>query len=197
LFETFLKSIEAHPALAAWIQAIGVILSLWIVVYFSRLDVVRRRKEELHRAKGVITQLKTVLEQFRLKLIEVEAVPFEKKKIWLPNKMMQRSRDFHLLGRLGTDLDLLVEQLVSLNRAMAALPTEKPFDPEQRLQAETDIKEGLGSCRQLLEGILEEMKEIELSSKKTFVVRRVFDPIRRLFRSSSSRELPIQIDRAE
>jgi hypothetical protein len=167
LFESFLKWIEDHPSLAAWIQAIGIISSLWAVVYFSRLDVVRRHEAELQRAKGVITQLKTVLEQFRLKLIEVEAAPFEKKKIWLPNKMMKRPRDFHLLGRVGSDLDLLVEQLASLNGSMAALPTEQPFDPEQRLQAEADIKEGLSSCRQLLESILEEMKEIELSGQET------------------------------
>jgi predicted nucleic acid-binding Zn-ribbon protein len=174
------------PTLAAWIQAIGVIGSLWVVLYFSRRNEVRKREAELHRAKGVVTQLKAVLEQFRLKLAQVEAAPFKKKKIWLPTKMMQRSRDFHLLGHLGTNLDLLVEQLASLNNSMAALPTEQPFDPEQRLQAEADIKEGLSSCRQLLESVLEEMKEIELSAKKPFVVRRIIDTTQRFFGNNPS-----------
>jgi hypothetical protein len=154
LFE-LLKSLDAQ-GWAAWIQAIGVIGSLWVVFYFSHRIEGRKRQDEARRRKGVITQWKTVLEQFRLKLIEMETVPFKKKKIWLPNKMMQRSRDFHLLEHVGTSLDLLMEQLASLNGSIAALSTE--LDPEERLQAEAEIKEGLSSCRQQAESILEEMK---------------------------------------
>jgi hypothetical protein len=186
LFESFLTSIDTHEASAAWIQAIGVIGSLWVVFYFSHRNEVRRRKAELDRARGVIPHFKSALEQLRVKLSEVESAPFKKKKIWLPNKLMQRSRHFHLLGDVGTNLDSLVEQLGSLNNSMAALPTEQPFDPEQRLQAEADIKEGLSSCRQLLESILEQTKEIELSAKKPFVVRRVIDATQRFFGSNPS-----------
>jgi len=172
--------------LAAWIQAIGIIGSVWVVFYVSRLDAARRRDQELNRAKGLVTQLKTVLEQFRLKVIDAEKAPFEIKKLWLPNKMMQRSRDFPLLGHVGTQLDLLVVQVTSLNRSMAALPTEQPSDPEQRSQAEADIKDDLSSCHELLDSILEEMKEIELSAQKPFVVRRIIVATQRLFRSSPS-----------
>jgi hypothetical protein len=172
--------------LAAWIQAIGIIGSVWVVFYVSRLDAARRRDQELNRAKGLVTQLKTVLEQFRLKVIDAEKAPFEIKKIWLPNKMMQRSRDFPLLGRVGIQLDSLVVQVTNLNRSLAALPTEQPYDREQRLQVEAEIKDDLSGCHELLDSILEEMKAIELSAQKPFVVRRIIVTTQRLFRSNPS-----------
>jgi hypothetical protein len=188
LFE-LLKSLDAQ-SWAAWIQAIGVIGSLWVVLYFSHRNEVQRRKDEARHTKRAITQLKTELGPIRHKLMGVETDPFKRKKIWLPSKMMRRSRDFHLLEHVGTNLNLLMDQLDSLNGSMAALRTE--LDPEQRLQAEAEIKEGLSSCHQQLDSILEEMKEkekeieIELSAKKPFVVRRVIDATQRLFGSRPS-----------
>jgi hypothetical protein len=178
---------NSNSGLAAWIQAIGIIGSVWVVFYVSRLDAARRSDQELNRAKGLITQLKTALEQFRLKVIDAEKAPLEIKKIWLSNKIMRRSREFPLLGGVGNQLDSLVVQVNNLNRSMAALPTEQPYDREQRLQAEADIKDDLSSCHELLDSILEEMKEIELSAQKPFVVRRIIVATQRLFRSSPLR----------
>jgi hypothetical protein len=179
--------IDRYEGLAAWVQAIGIIGSVWVVFYVSRRDAARRRDQELNRAKGLVTQLKTALAQFRLKVIDAEKAPFEKKKLWLSNKILQRSRDFPLLGYTGTQLEVLVARVTDLNRSMAALPTEQPYDPEQRLQAEADIKDDLSSCHDLLDSILEQMNEIELSAaKKPFVVRRIIVATQRLFRSSPS-----------
>jgi hypothetical protein len=169
-FESFLDWIDHHPNPAVWIQAIGVTGSLWVALIYYRRKEVHRREDDQKRAKHVITQLKPELGKLRLKLNEVETAPFKKKKISLP-KMMQRSRHY-LLGDVGTDLDLLADQLISLNG----------------LQAEAEIKEAQSSCRQQLDSISEKMKEMEAgwSDKKPFVVRRVIDATQRFFGASPS-----------
>jgi hypothetical protein len=165
-FVSFLDWIDHHPNPAVWIQAIGVTGSLWVALIIYHRKEVHRREADQKRAKRVITQLKQVLAGLRVKLNEVETAPSKKKKIQLP-KMMQQSRDFHLLEGVRDDLELLVDGLINLNG----------------LQAEADIKEAQSSCRQQLDAILEGMKKIEASwsNKKLFVARRVLDATQRLF----------------
>jgi hypothetical protein len=64
MFKSFLEWIGDHSGLAAGIQAIGIIGSVWVVFYVSR-TLPEDRDQELNRAKGLVTQLKTVLQQFR------------------------------------------------------------------------------------------------------------------------------------
>jgi signal transduction histidine kinase len=165
-FASFLVWIDLHPDLPVWIQAIGVPGSLWVALFIYHRKEVHRREGDQKRAKRVITQLKRALAGLRVKLNEMETTPLKKKKIQIP-KMMQQSRDFHLLEDVRDDLELLVDDLINLNR----------------LQAEAEIKEAKTSCHQLLDAILEGLKKIEASwsNKKLFVVRRVLDATQRLF----------------
>ena len=171
--------------MATWIQAVGVLGTIWVALYFYHRKEVRRRKEIGRRRNVIYTQLKTILEKFRFELNEMETAPFKKKKIWLPNEVL-RSRDFHLLGGVGINFELLAlaDQLCSLNGSIGALPTKQPIDPEKRSQAEAEIKEGLNNCRQVLGSIFDHMKGIEAawSDKKPSVVRRLIDATQRLRR---------------
>jgi hypothetical protein len=160
-----LEWIEDHEGLAAWVQAFGVITSLSAAVYFSRLDVIRRRKAEQRRGAGLVSLL-PVLDEFRNKIIAAGDNPREAKRIQLPKTVMRHARDFQLLEVAAGYFKSLQEQLMEANRAIAALRNEQPRDSDQPTEAENDIRDKLIGCREMVEGTIDELRTIESESKK-------------------------------
>src|SRR5262249_49292457 len=101
--------INDHEGVAAWVQAVGVITSFSIAIYFSRQDVQRRRAKERRQAAALVPLMLPALDAFRHKIRTAEANPGETKPLELPNKVTRGAKDIQLVeGAAGFLNSLLV-----------------------------------------------------------------------------------------
>jgi hypothetical protein len=160
LTDNLLKWINDHKGvgdLAAWVQAVGIITSFSVAIYFSRQDARRRRAKERRQARALVPLLLPALVTFRRKINDAEANPREATNFELPNKVTRRAKDFQLVEGAANYLSLLQDQLLDLNNAIHEMQNAAP---SERTKREDDVQKGLRECRQTLDSMIDEMKAI-------------------------------------
>jgi hypothetical protein len=150
LADPFFDWIEEHAGLAAWVQAVGVITTLSVAIYFSRLDVVRKRAAERRRASALFYYLQSTLDDFQAKIIAAENAPREATTLQLPNRIARRARDFQLLEGARNQLSTLQDQLSELNQAISGL--------RDSTTAEADVRKAASDCHRTLALMIDELK---------------------------------------
>src|SRR5262245_38354287 len=145
---------DEHEGVAAWVQAIGIITSFSIAIYFSREDARRRRAKERRQAATLISLL-PILRDFQHELIDAAANPREAKTLELPNKVLRRAKDFQLVDGAAGYFNSLQDRLADLNNTIRDMQNAEPSD--QGTKAE-DVRNGLSEFHRTLELMMDEIK---------------------------------------
>jgi hypothetical protein len=140
-----LRWIEAHPGLAAWVQAIGAILAIivaFLVVFLQqRLERRAAASERRARAIGLAILLHTDLVALQGAIDRTErAGALESEVLKVPASIVQYADQFYLLGTAGHAL----LQMISAINAVAAqkLAFHRPIEqatPSAMRLAKTSI----------------------------------------------------------
>jgi hypothetical protein len=162
--------IEAHQALAAWVQAIGsiaaIIAAVLIVLFEGRRaharEEARRAREEadrLTRAQGLALMLQPELAAFEGTL---ERLAWSDEKAAPPKTILDHADQLHILGRAG---GLILFMVGALN-AHQQLRTPPAASGEARAQLDRLRAERLRVARQCCSDALHELNSIiETASK--------------------------------
>src|SRR5262245_21712079 len=142
LWDALMDWPEHHEGLAAWVQAVGIITTLSVGIYFSSQEVRRKRRRERQTARSLVSLL-PALTELRGKIKEAQKNPRETKNIRLTKQVTRRARDIQLLEGARDHYN-------SLNSAISELQNAGSPDEDQSMKDEDSVRELLSVCCTML-----------------------------------------------
>jgi hypothetical protein len=150
----FFEWIEAHQGTAAWMQALGAVLTVGIAIWISRRDIRRVQQAERRRATGLAVLLHTEMVDLRHRITRaIASVTLTERRVTLPESLGQHSADLYLLGRAGGFLLQMISTLRAHNRQVDEMERLGEIDLELWNGLERNLEMIASACDEAIAGM--------------------------------------------